>query len=110
MASLGTQLDANDTFTLAQHVQRHLAKVTQSNAPGLRYSIILEELEQEAGNLLRKPDIDLPSVVATTNTQLDTVLTPATDLDGAWEAMSAEFPLDPDLWAQLDYFPFSGEL
>ncbi|CZR52429.1 uncharacterized protein PAC_02306 [Phialocephala subalpina] len=36
-----------EILTLAEKCQQHLAEATRSNAPGLRYSLILEELRQE---------------------------------------------------------------
>ncbi|TPX18403.1 uncharacterized protein E0L32_011695 [Thyridium curvatum] len=41
-------LDAEGLFDLAERCQLHLAQATASNSPSRRYSIILEELRQEA--------------------------------------------------------------
>lgn len=108
---LQTQHDKQHLCDLAEKVQAHLAEATQLNAPNLRYSIILEELRQEALRALKRVRHPQPTAAA-----------PAVLLDGIdqtpgqaslnsvsdWDSM-LEFPTDPELWLQLDSFPFDGK-
>lgn len=109
-----TQHDKQHLCDLAEKVQGHLAEATQLNAPSLRYSIILEELKQEAFRALnrrgpRVQDAEAPSIAVTSG---GTDLTPGTGSQvnslSDWDSM-LDFPMDPELWLQLDSFPFDGK-
>lgn len=107
--------DLQELFDTAETVQMHLATVTRSNAPNLRYSIILGELQQEARRVLKNntANTQFPETpvdqsgqqgpAAVTDMSLTTLPgeTPS-DWSGRFD-----FPLDPNLWLQLDSFPFS---
>ncbi|KAK5120221.1 hypothetical protein LTR85_006427 [Meristemomyces frigidus] len=105
----------------AEAVQRLFADATQMNAPSLRYNVVLEELQQEAHRSLEKavptaraqqPHHPFtptardsvarhPSATAASEAQLPSE--PSTlDMD----MLGTDMPLDPDLWLQLDSFPF----
>lgn len=99
-------------FQLAESVQVHLAKVTKTNAPSLRYSIILEELQQETSCVLARPEHpDTHTAVPASGIQGhgmnfgDLELT--NDGSGRWDNVDMEFPVDPELWLQLDTLLFS---
>ena len=114
-------LSENDDvlYALAETIQRYLGEATQANAPSLRYSIILEELQREAQRLMvgqlqpRPPSLDgllqAPSGAHPYASPLGAAeLSPSSSRTGvaSWDSMSGDFPLDPNLWCELDYFPF----
>ncbi|KAK5166575.1 uncharacterized protein LTR77_008118 [Saxophila tyrrhenica] len=93
-------------YDLAETVQRHLAQATQSNAPSLRYSIILEELQQETRRVLAAEEEPIgDNITATSDTGEGEGPMPWTDLD--WETLGGDFSRDVDLFTHLDSF-FSG--
>lgn len=113
----------DEVLQLAETVQKDLIEASQTNAPSLRYSIVLGELLQEVQNLITNPPqrsqhfgamIDdqgpapaqgSPDAVGA-NRVLESVEA-GTDNDPLMEALARDFPLDPDLWLALDQFPFS---
>ncbi|GAB1735388.1 hypothetical protein NU219Hw_g3022t1 [Hortaea werneckii] len=107
--------DLQELFDTAETVQMHLATVTRSNAPNLRYSIILGELQQEARRVLKNntANAQFPETPVDQSGQQD----PAAVTDMSLTTLPGEtpsdwsgrfdFPLDPNLWLQLDSFPFT---
>ncbi|KAI7326622.1 hypothetical protein KC315_g7472 [Hortaea werneckii] len=105
--------DLQELFDTAETVQMHLATVTRSNAPNLRYSIILGELQQEARRVLNTANTQVPKTPMECSGQED----PGVMTDMSMTALPGEtpsdwsgrfdFPLDPNLWLQLDSFPFT---
>lgn len=109
----------DELYQLAETIQKHLAEATHTNAPSLRYSIILEELQQEACRLMVRPNQPRPpnlrGLLETPN-EAHPYATPVNLSDSSpssnragsmsWDSLSGEFPLDPDIWLQLDSFPF----
>ena len=98
---------------LAAKVQIHLAEATQSNAPNLRYSIILEELKTEALRALHKRQAPRRQEVANPavrDTEIGNTSGQGSQIGSLseWDSL-ADFPIDPELWLQLDSFPFDGE-
>ncbi len=109
----------------AEAVQKHFAGAVELNAPSLRYNVVLEELRQELSRLsvkgisqkrskLEQQPLD-PSSVSRPQEELFRL----TNADSATQAMpvpvdsviplddlSMDFPFEPDLWLQLDSFPF----
>jgi len=123
LTACGVPYEDNQLLQLAEEIQEHLAKATQTNAPSLRYSAVLSELQQEARLLVTgvgpTPPLVDHSLAATTTTghvaSVASTLTatganvPPTDAAAdplGWETLSKDLPLDPDLWLQLDAFPF----
>ncbi|RMY00096.1 hypothetical protein D0868_09193 [Hortaea werneckii] len=105
--------DLQELFDTAETVQMHLAAVTRSNAPNLRYSIILGELQQEARRVLNTANTQFPETPMDQSGQQDSAAVTdmsMTTLPGEtpsdWSGRF-DFPLDPNLWLQLDSFPFS---
>ena len=109
----------DELYQLAETIQKHLGTATLTNAPSLRYSIILEELQQEANRLMQKSNkarppnlsglIDPPAEshpYATPANMTESSPSSNRALSGSWDSLSGEFPLDPDIWLQLDSFPF----
>lgn len=110
--------DIEDLSKQAEIVRHHLREATSDSAPSLRYSIILEELSQEVQrcvervpadrasekkNASEKPFDPSGSLLAGMDDQQpadDSLPTPL-DLETTFE-----FPIDSDLWLQLDAFPF----
>ena len=105
-------------YQLAETIQKHLAEATQTNAPSLRYSIILQELRQEASRLMAKSSQTRPlnlSEVVDGPTERRTYADPVSLSESSppfnrgnsvdWDSLSGDFPLDPDVWLQLDSFP-----
>lgn len=110
---LQTQHDKQHLYSLAEMVQAHLAEATQLNALNLRYSIILEELRQEALRALRPRGSRLQHAEAAPAVPHgDINLTPGQvsqfDAMSDWDSV-LDFPADPELWLQLDSFPFDGK-
>ena len=110
--ALHTEHDKQHLCELAEKVQAHLAEATQLNAPNLRYSIILEELKQEALRALnrRAPRVqhsDEVSVVPSNEMNATPGQESQFNSVSDWESM-LDFPTDPELWLQLDSFPFDG--
>lgn len=106
---LQTQHDKQHLYDLSEKVQTHLAEAPQRNAPNLRYSIILEELRQEALRALNGGAPFARQAEPMPNIQNDgTYHTPGSALNSMsdWDSM-LEF--DPELWLQLDSFPFDGK-
>lgn len=110
---LGTEHNKQHLCDLANHVQGHLAEATQLNAPNLRYSLILEELRQEAFRALdlrvpRTQHAEVMPAPATDSTDQtpggDSTMNSVSD----WDPL-LDFPMDPELWLQLDTFPFDDE-
>ena len=109
------QQDRQLLCEMAEKVQGYLAEATQANAPNLRYSIILEELKQEALRALnrRAPRAQRSEEVvqAAQHDGLNgeaPVQGSTVDSLSDWDSM-LDFPTDPELWLQLDSFPFDGE-
>ncbi|RMX84369.1 hypothetical protein D0869_04626 [Hortaea werneckii] len=105
--------DLQELFDTAETVQMHLAAVTRSNAPNLRYSIILGELQQEARRVLNTANTQFPETPMDQSGQQDSAAVTdmsMTTLPGEtpsdWSGRF-DFPLDPNLWLQLDSFPFT---
>ncbi|KAI7221884.1 hypothetical protein KC333_g1434 [Hortaea werneckii] len=105
--------DLQELFDTAETVQMHLATVTRSNAPNLRYSIILGELQQEARRVLNTANTQFPKTPMEESGQQDSAAVTdmsMTTLPGEtpsdWSGRF-DFPLDPNLWLQLDSFPFT---
>lgn len=112
-----------DLFQLAETTQDHFAAATRHNAPCTRFSIILEELQAEASRLMgrtkgarqRPPQLQ---ALSDASPEGQSYARPARRPETAtetwseradsmsWESLGADFPLDPDLWLQLDSFPF----
>ncbi|TKA73305.1 hypothetical protein B0A55_08887 [Friedmanniomyces simplex] len=119
-------LTDNEILHEAEAVQKLFAGAVEMNAPSLRYNVVLEELRQELLRLSAKSDprklsereqqaVDSSSA-ARPQDELYGVISgePATEavplsvesempLDG----LNLDFPFEPDLWLQLDSFPFS---
>ncbi|KAI6827623.1 hypothetical protein KC340_g9548 [Hortaea werneckii] len=105
--------DLQELFDTAETVQMHLATVTRSNAPNLRYSIILGELQQEARRVLNTANTQFSETPMDQSGQQDSAAVTdmnMTTLPGEtpsdWSGRF-DFPLDPNLWMQLDSFPFT---
>lgn len=118
-------IDEETLLQRAEPVHRYLAQATPSNAPSLRYSFILRELRQEA---LRSPhDSQVVQAMRTPadSFRADSILneraqpavceshsdavTYSSAPDGApftFEKVGDFLTLEPDLWLQLDSFPF----
>lgn len=100
-------------FKVAEAVQSHLATATQSNAPNLRYSIILGELQREARRVIDSASQTTSSGDPGTSSSSGPQTDPASTsdqplaLESDLDIGSMDFPLDPNLWMQLDSFPFS---
>lgn len=99
-------------FSSAEQVRSHLAKATEYNAPGLRYSAILQELSSEAGRILHKTQqvFDVPNaMVEQPQNGMDESFIDSPFATGSLDWDDAfSFPSDPDLWLQLDMFPFDN--
>ncbi|PSK42891.1 hypothetical protein B9Z65_6845 [Elsinoe australis] len=113
LAMISSKYEEVGLFQLAQSVQVHLAKVTKTNAPSLRYSIILEELQQETSCVLARPEQpDTHTVVQASGIQEPGMnfgdLDLTNDGSGRWDNVDMEFPVDPELWLQLDTLLFSA--
>lgn len=110
--------EVEDLAKQAEIVRQHLRNATMDNAPSLRYNIVLEELSQEVQRCVERAPADKHqqkrqdpgqqcdpsgSLLAGIDDQqhVDTSLPTPLDLDAAFE-----FPIDSDLWLQLDAFPF----
>jgi hypothetical protein len=87
------------------------------NAPSLRYSIVLEELQQEVHRAIAKANQRPPHINAIIEPKTDSFHIPPEHLpahlssdivytDPMMEAF-ANFPMDEDLWLALDTLPFS---
>nr|POE83366.1 putative transcriptional regulatory protein [Quercus suber] len=100
--------DDDDLIQLADSIQTHLKEGTRSNAPSLRYSIVLEELQQEARRLIGKA-MPSPTTLPQSQQQGSSTATIQPDVEGTfdWDGFASDFPLDSNLWMQLDSFPFS---
>jgi hypothetical protein len=107
----------DELLRLADTVQKHLTEATQMNAPSLRYSIVLEELQQEVHRAIAKAKQRPPHINAIIEPESNYFPTPPEHLqsnvssdmlytDPMLEAF-ANFPMDEDLWMALDTLPFS---
>jgi hypothetical protein len=107
-----------ELYQVAQTIQQHLSNATSSNAPSLRYSIILEELHQETKRLMAKYNRARPphmSGLIEAPTESHPYATPANLSESSpsshrtgsfgWDSTS-DFTLDNDLWLQMDAYPF----
>lgn len=79
------------------------------SAPSLRYHAVLRELQEELRRQPLRPETRLPPDQAS-NAMVEQSMgnsaeAQAHDMDD-WGFPSADDPLDPDLWLQLDSFPF----
>ncbi|KAF2718500.1 hypothetical protein K431DRAFT_136038 [Polychaeton citri CBS 116435] len=102
-------LNERDLLRHAEKVQGHLADATNSNAPSLRYSIILEGLQEEARRCVGRLD--------SSASRIDGILSDAPPKDATGggsdsntaeeDVVNVDFAFDPELWQQLDGFPFS---
>ncbi|WPH04220.1 putative transcriptional regulatory protein [Acrodontium crateriforme] len=125
LAAIEARFTDDELMSRAESVQKYLADATRTNAPSLRYNIVLEELHQEAQRLLRKTDQgparetainsdneglqSRPQLQSTQNSSaLETQAIGGTLPDETfdWTAWGSDFPIDPDLWLQLDSIPF----
>jgi hypothetical protein len=109
LSIVSTQYDEAGMFELAKSVQAHLARATNTNAPSLRYSIILEELQQELQCILDRPEISYAHA-AVEGFAEDHGQPESADLaleTRQWDGLDMDFPLDPELWLQLDTLLFS---
>ena len=107
-----------ELYQIAEAIQKHLEEATQTNAPSLRYSLILEELQHETSRLMAKQNQARPpklsGLLETPNEghPYSTPMNPSenspssTRAGSSWDSLSADFPLDPDIWLQLESFPF----
>ena len=110
--------DTDDLAKQAEIVRMHLHRATNCNAPSLRYNMILEELSHEAQRCTEKVPADRQaekgsepeqrfdpsgSLLAGMDDQQppEAGLPTPLDLDAVFD-----FPIDSDLWIQLDTFPF----
>ncbi|KAI4756150.1 hypothetical protein E4T52_09029 [Aureobasidium sp. EXF-3400] len=109
LSVVSTQYDEASMFELAKSVQAHLARATNTNAPSLRYSIILEELQQELQCILDRPEVN-HTRTAVDGFEEDYAQPECADLTletRQWDGLDMDFPLDPELWMQLDTLLFS---
>lgn len=109
LSVVSSQYDEMNLFELSMSVQAHLARATNKNAPSLRYSIILEELQQEVSCILSRQEVEY-SHIPTKESVSDQRRPTGTDssLDARpWEELGMDFPMDPELWLQLDTLLFS---
>lgn len=114
LANVASQYEEPDLLNIAESVQVHLATATEANAPNLRYSIILGELQREARRVLssqaQASSSGDPGTSSSSGPQTDPASVAAdqpTNMSSDWDMGSMDFPLDPNLWMQLDSFPFS---
>ncbi|KAM0714254.1 hypothetical protein Q7P37_010041 [Cladosporium fusiforme] len=119
LANVASQYEEAELFNIAEAAQTPLAKATQSNAPNLRYTIILGELQREARRVIG-PDSSAngnPNTSSSSGQQASSnpdMVSPRTEEAPAslgsaeWDLGSMDFPLDPNLWMQLDSFPFTN--
>lgn len=113
LANVPSQYEEAELFNIAEAVQSHLATATQSNAPNLRYSIILGELHREAKRVIASSSQTAPTGDPGTASSSGRQTDPASvgeqplTIGSDWDIGSMDFPLDPNLWMQLDSFPFS---
>lgn len=124
LSGLRSPFPDEELFTKAEGVQRHFAEAVELNAPSLRYNVVLGELLQEARRLFGKSEprmerqafgggeVHLPlenlANVATAAAEAGAAGLPDTagQREAFLDASFTELPLDPDLWLQLDSFPF----
>lgn len=108
-----------ELYQVAEPIQKHLAAATDSNAPSLRYAIILEELQQETSRVMAKASIPRPPVLSGlletptgphpyANPVAATESSPSSNQASSvqWDSLSGDFPFDNDIWLHLDAFPF----
>jgi hypothetical protein len=109
LSLVSTQYDEMTMFELAKSVQAHLARATNANAPSLRYSIILEELQQELSCILSRQEIyDARGTIEENTGQPHQSAGADLSLEARqWDDLDMDFPLDPGLWTQLDTLLFS---
>ena len=101
--------ESAELFQLAERIQSHLAHVTQNNAPSLRYSIILEELQEEARRALGKEQQQQGNLLIASRRESDSQqpsMSSSNSVDVPDGSLSIDFPLDQDLWLQLDSCPY----
>lgn len=125
MAGIKLPFSDDEIFQLAETTQDHFAEATKHNAPCTRFSIILEELQGEAHRLMsrnrqhRPPHLkallDTPGEshpFARPAERPETAHSTASERADSmsWESLGADYPLDPDLWVQLDSFPFGKSI
>jgi hypothetical protein len=108
-----SQHEEAELFSIAEAVQSYLATATESNAPNLRYGIILGELQREARRVIAPSSQKNSSGDPGTSSSSGPPTDPASaaeqplPLGADWDLGSMDFPLDTNLWMQLDSFPFS---
>ena len=113
LANVISQYEEAELFNIAEAVQSHLATATESNAPSLRYSIVLGELQREARRVIAPTTQPNSSGDPGTSSSSGPQTDPASaneeplPLGSDWDLGSMDFPLDPNLWMQLDSFPHS---
>lgn len=124
LASLKPQHTDEELYQVAEDIQKHLADATHHNAPSLRYSIILEELQQETGRVMARASAPRPPVLsglleppaAGAHPYAHPVSandsSPSSNQAGSvqWDSLSGDFPFDNDIWLHLDSFPFVSSL
>ncbi|KAK0249158.1 hypothetical protein B0A54_13544 [Friedmanniomyces endolithicus] len=112
----------------AEAVQKHFAGAVEMNAPSLRYNVVLEELRQELLRLSAKTDSRKRSelgkhpfeqvsgsrpqeeLIEVANAgSITQVASISADSGMLFGGLDVDFPFEPDLWLQLDSFPFSDE-
>lgn len=107
-ANINIGCEDDELMQLADSIQTYLKEGTRTNAPSLRYSIVLEELQEEVRRLTgnAKPQ---PMIVPLSDQPTMSGTAPQLAADGMfdWESWTGDFPLDSNLWMQLDSFPFS---
>lgn len=120
MAGVNAPFGDDELLRSAEAVQKHFEDVSETNAPSLRYNIVLEELQQEARRLTNQAVRPISHVSAPTPTTSfhENVVMPGLSMVNndtqqlsmqeslSTGSMGADMPLDPDLWLQLDSFPF----
>ena len=113
--SIKVPFNEDELLRLAESVQKDLMEASQGNAPSLRYSIVLEELQQEVQRAMTntgsKRPPHLSAIIETGSTPFATTETEKVmdqvETNEFIEAFASEFPLDPDLFLSLDSFPFA---
>ncbi|KAK3117417.1 hypothetical protein LTR53_001256 [Teratosphaeriaceae sp. CCFEE 6253] len=125
-SGLTVTMDDGNLLQKAEAVQKQFAEAVETNAPSLRYHLVLEELHQELQRSsarfgARKHVERTQQVPESHEAQMpgDALLAAASQAAGgeaipilidtglAPAAPEIDFPLDFDLWTQLDSFPFS---
>jgi hypothetical protein len=97
----GVDISPQHLIIIAGRAQECLANASNSNAPSLRYSIILKELQQRAAQ-----DVYHQSAPDDINEMSDMMTPESPSFDGS----NLEPPLDPAFWLQLDSLPLCKKI